>query len=116
MFKWGVSKELVPAEVPMALGSVSGLRRGRCDAKENEPVRPVDESIVMLTAAKAPPAVSAMIQLQLLAGMRPGEVVLMRGCDMETTGHAWTYRPLHHKTEHHGRERSSIWALERRKF
>ena len=43
-----------------------------------------------------------MIQLQSLTGMRPGEVVIMRGCDLDTTGKIWTYGPARHKTEHHG--------------
>ncbi len=40
-----------------------------------------------------------------LAGMRPGKVVLMRGCDLETTESIWVYKPMEHKTQHHGRER-----------
>jgi integrase len=50
--------------------------------------------------------VADMARLQLLAGMRPGEVIMMRPCDltMRTDG-AWVYRPESHKTEHHGRER-----------
>lgn len=46
-----------------------------------------------------------MVQLQLLSGMRPGELVTMRTCDLETTGRLWIYTPASHKTEHHGRER-----------
>jgi integrase len=46
-----------------------------------------------------------MIDLQLLTGMRPGEVVLMRGGDLDMTGEVWTYAPEFHKTEHHGRDR-----------
>ena len=29
----------------------------------------------------------------------------MRGCDLDTTGKVWAYRPEHHKTEHHGHQR-----------
>jgi integrase len=46
-----------------------------------------------------------MIQLQLLTGMRPGEVVLMRTCDLDTSGAIWIYTPRRHKTEHRGRSR-----------
>jgi len=46
-----------------------------------------------------------MIQLQRLAGMRPGEVVTMRGCDLDRGGDVWTYTPGKHKTEHRGRSR-----------
>lgn len=41
IFKWAVEEELVDESVLRALQSVSGLKRGRCHAKEIEPVRPV---------------------------------------------------------------------------
>jgi integrase len=47
-----------------------------------------------------------MIQLQLLTGMRPGEVVVMRGCDLNMTGPVWTYLPKSHKTAWHGHSRT----------
>jgi integrase len=46
-----------------------------------------------------------MIQLQILTGMRPGEVVQMRGRDLNMSGKVWEYRPESHKTEHHGNQR-----------
>lgn len=45
------------------------------------------------------------IQVQLLTGMRPGEVLAMRGCDLNMSGSVWEYRVQGHKTEHHGKER-----------
>ena len=51
------------------------------------------------------PQVAAMIRVQELAGMRPGEVVQMRACDIEQGPDGWTYRPRRHKTEHHGHDR-----------
>ena len=46
-----------------------------------------------------------MIELQLLTGMRPGEVTIMRGCDIDMTGTVWTYRPERHKTQRFGHAR-----------
>ena len=46
-----------------------------------------------------------MINVQLVTGMRPGEVVLMRTCDIDISGKIWEYRPPSHKTEHHVIER-----------
>jgi hypothetical protein len=40
-FKWAASEELVPASVHQALKTMSGVQRGRTDATESEPVRPV---------------------------------------------------------------------------
>jgi integrase len=49
--------------------------------------------------------VAAMVDMQLLTGMRPGEVCIMRGCDLDVSGRIWTYRPFTHKTAHHGKQR-----------
>jgi integrase len=49
--------------------------------------------------------VAAMIELQLITGMRPGEVCSMRVCDIDTTNRVWVYRPPQHKTLHHGHSR-----------
>ena len=46
-----------------------------------------------------------MVQLQRLTGMRPGEVLIVRGCDLNTTGEVWEYAPATHKLEHKGIQR-----------
>jgi integrase len=46
-----------------------------------------------------------MIELQRWTGMRPGEVTVMRGIDIDTSGAVWHYHPEGHKTEHHGHSR-----------
>lgn len=101
-FKWAVSEELIPAAVYEGLRSVSGLRRGRCEARESPPVRPVPEAFVEALRPHVARQVWAMIELQRLTGMRPGEVVMMRTIDLDTSGETWTYTPSSHKTEHHG--------------
>ncbi len=102
MFKWAVSHDLVPPDVYHGLQAVAGLRKGRCDAREPEPVRPVADAVVDATLPHVSPTVAAMIQLQRLTGMRSAELVIMRGCDLDTSGKVWTYVPATHKTEHHG--------------
>ncbi|MGE5610668.1 MAG: tyrosine-type recombinase/integrase [Bacillota bacterium] len=108
MFKWAVGQELVPSGVFHGLQAVEGLRRGRTEARETEPVKPVPEAQIAATLKHVAPPVAAMINLQLLTGMRPGEVVIMRGVDIDTTGNIWVYRPQWHKTQHHGHARE-IW-------
>ena len=105
VFKWGVENELVPASVLHGLQAVPGLKRGRCSVRETAPVKPVPDDTVALTCEAAPRVVAAMVQLQRLTGMRPGEVVIMRTRDIDTSGRIWRYVPGHHKTEHHGRSR-----------
>ncbi|MCC7419381.1 MAG: site-specific integrase [Planctomycetaceae bacterium] len=105
MFKWGVAEEYVPTTVWTALQSVSGLQRGRTIAVESVAVRPVDEVHIEAIRAYVSRQVWGMIELQTLTGARPGEIVLIRGCDLNMTGPIWEFVPESHKTEHHGRRR-----------
>jgi len=104
-FKWATSEQLIPPSVYHGLQTVDGLRRGRSKARETEPVRPVDVKHVYAVLPYAAPTVAAMIELQLLTGMRPGELVIMRPCDIDRSGDIWIYTPKEHKTAHHGHTR-----------
>lgn len=57
VFKWAVSEELVPGSVYHALGAVTGLRFGRTDARESEPVKPVPGEHVDAVFPYVPPLV-----------------------------------------------------------
>ena len=105
MIRWGVENELIRPEVYQACRAVTGLRRGRSEAQETEPVKPVPQGDVNAIKPFVSDQIWAMIQLQLVSGMRPGEVCLMRLSDVSMTGDVWEYRPSEHKTEHHGRQR-----------
>jgi integrase len=104
-FKWAASEEMIPPSVYQALQTVSGLRRGRSDVRESDPVRPVHDSFVDAVKPFVCRQVWAMIELQRLTGMRPGEVCTMRTIDIDRSGRVWVYTPESHKTQHHGRER-----------
>src|SRR5262249_6664326 len=41
LFKWAAGRELIPVAVHAALKAVEGLRQGRTEARESDPVRPV---------------------------------------------------------------------------
>ena len=105
IFKWGTSEDLVPPAVYQALACVPGLRKGRTKARELPPVLPVDDATVEATLPHLGAVVADMVRFQRLAGCRPGEVCSIRPMDVDRSGDVWTYKPEHHKTEHHGRER-----------
>ncbi len=48
--KWAASEELIPVTTYEALRTLAGLRRGRTEAKESEPVKPVPDEVVKATA------------------------------------------------------------------
>jgi integrase len=129
-FAWAhAEKGRVPQAVAVAVSMVAPLRQGRSAAHEPEEVRPVAWDVVERTIDEASSVVADMIGLQWLTGMRPDEVCVMRGCDLQTASVAapappsaaetktkkrasasppepvWVYRPEHHKTEHHGKAR-----------
>jgi integrase len=105
LFKWAVEEEMVPPSLHHGLKAVPGLRRGRADVRESEPVKPVPDAFVDAVRPHVSRQVGAMIQLQCLSGMRPGEVCIMRTIDLDTSGRVWVYTPESHKCEHHGRSR-----------
>jgi integrase len=105
LFKWATSIQLIPASVYHGLMTVGGLKAGRSDAKESDPVRPVPEAHVSAVVDCVSRQVGAMIQLQALTGARPGEICSMRTCDVDTTGKVWVYRPASHKNSHRGHDR-----------
>lgn len=78
IFKWAASEELVPISVYQALTTVAGLQRGRTTAREPEPVGPVSAAHVDAVLPFLTAPVRAMVELQRLTGMRPGEARRMR--------------------------------------
>lgn len=97
IFKWGVENELVPSSVLHALQAVAPLKEGRTAARESEPVKPVPDDQVDAVLPLVSRQVAAMIELQRLTRMRPGEVVIMRPCDVDRSGDVWVYNPAGHK-------------------
>jgi site-specific recombinase XerD len=104
-FKWAASFELLPVAVHQALQTVPGLRRGHGKVREAEPIRPVPVELVEVTLPYMPRPVRAMVRLQLLTACRAGEVTVMRGMDLNTSGVVWAYRPHRHKNQHRGQPR-----------
>jgi integrase len=100
LFKWAAGRKLVPLSVHQALDTVEGLRVGRSKARETAPVKAVAQTVVDATLPHMTPQVAAMVRLQLLTGMRPGEVIVMKGIDLDVSGTVWTFRPGSDKGEH----------------
>jgi integrase len=106
MFKWAVENEMISPSILYGLQAVRGLMWGQTEARETEPVKPVPMAFVDAVMPHLPRPVAAMAQLQLLTAMRPGEVVIMRGIDLNTSGKIWFYTPEFHKTKWRGHRRA----------
>jgi len=105
MFKWAASQELVTADIFHALQTVSGLKKGRTEAPDHDPVEPVPEPDIEGALANLSPIIADMVRFERLTGSRPGEVCQIRPCDLDRSEDVWLYRPESHKTEHHGKQR-----------
>ncbi len=108
IFKWGVAEELVPPTVYHGIQTVVGLKRGRTEAPETDPILPAEWSDVKAVLPKVSRQIAAMIQIQWQCGCRPSEVCQMRTGDIDRKGPIWLYRPQVHKTQHHNRIRTIV--------
>ena len=106
IFKWGVAEEFVPETVYRALCCLPLLHEGRSPARESQPVPQADFSDVLKTIEFCHKTVSDMIRVQLLSGMRPKEVRLMRSCDIDRSDDIWVYIPHEYKTSYKGKHRT----------
>jgi integrase len=105
MFLWAASEVFIPHAAYAARTTVPGLARGRSNARETQPVRPVSDEHVNATLPHLSRQLRGLVQFQRLTGCRPSEACLVRGCDVDMTGPAWWYKPATHKNAWRGRDR-----------
>lgn len=87
-----------------AVGCRTPARQG--GGSRDDAVQPVPAEHVEAVLPHVSRQVRAMMELQLVTGIRPGEVCAMRTVDVDTTGSLWVYAPAKHKAAHHGHSRS----------
>lgn len=125
MFRWAAAQQLVPAAVPDALYQVDRLKaRARSlDVREPVDVPPAPKPHIEAALKHVFSPVAAMIQVQLLTAMRPGEVVpltqaelnrsgtvqLEKGETLELAG-VWVYEPEVWKMAHTGERRIILFG------
>lgn len=103
--RWGVSRDLVHPDVLARLTALEPLRPGRGGAKETEPVKPAPIADVEAVLPHLPSPIAAMVRVQFLTGMRPGEACGLTAAEIDRDGEVWEYRPRRHKNAHRGRDR-----------
>lgn len=100
MFKWAVSRQMISPIIYQGLMTVEGLKWGRTTARETADRKPVAEEHVYAILPYMTPVVAAMVEIQLLTGMRPGEVCRMRPMDLDRSREVWHYLPEKHKNRY----------------
>lgn len=108
MFKWAVAHELISPWVHQGLCALEPLKRGRTTARESDPIGPAPQELIDAVKPRVSRQVRALIELQLLTGTRPGELLNLRAMDIDTSGPdgVWSYRPREHKNAYRGRDRT----------
>lgn len=108
MFRWAASRELIDAGIYHALQTLPPLKRGRSLAVDHDPVKPVPREMVDAVRPFLSRQVAALIDLQLLTGARPGELLRLRACDIDTASRSgvWVYRPKEHKNTYREKDRA----------
>lgn len=104
MFRVGVSQEWVPAAIFTALDTVEGLRKGKGElskkTKDKRKVKPAPVDDIQKTIDELSPELATMVQVQVLTGMRPDEVTIMRPGDIDRSQKkCWSYQPGKHKND-----------------
>ncbi len=98
MFAWGAAQSLLPAAVHGSLVLVEQLAPGRTVAPDRERKRPATDAQIEATLPHLAPSdlvrrakLAAMVRLQRLTGMRPGEVCALAASDLDAVGEVWRY-------------------------
>jgi integrase len=116
LFKWGVSRELIPVEALQRLAAVEGLVYGQTKAPEGRKVTAVTDDMIDAVKPFVARQVWALISLQRVTGMRSSEVCSIRTADLDTSGETWFYEPVRHKTQHAGKKRRVALGPEAREI
>jgi integrase len=102
---WGVANEMLPGDALHRLQAVPKLKAGRDGVKASKKVKPASEEHIRAILPHLQPTVRAMVELQALTGMRPGEVWWLTTGQIDRTGNPWIYRPVQHKNAARGKHR-----------
>jgi len=105
VWKWGAGREMVAPETVAALSYVEDIPKGRGLAVEPEPVEPVPDADIEAALAYLPREARDMVELQLLTGARPGELLTLRAEDLDRSKEVWVAELGQHKTAYAGRTR-----------
>ncbi|MBP3959450.1 tyrosine-type recombinase/integrase [Gemmata sp. G18] len=114
MFAWGAGQSLVPAAVHSALKLVESLKPGRSPAPDRPKKQPATNQQIEATIPFLAPAdpvrntkLTAMVKLQRLTGMRPGEVCALELGDLDRSADVWRYEVgKANKNRHRGKRQA----------
>jgi integrase len=105
MFRHAVSKELIGENVLIRLATLPPLQEGRTDAPDHPQRFAVSQAAIDAVREETNPRTRDLIDLALLTGARPGELVYLTGEMIDRTGPIWKVELHDHKMKHKNRRR-----------
>ena len=104
-FQLAAENEKLSPENYQSMQAVKPLQKGKTKAPEADRIQPIDESTVETTLQHLHGIAVDMVRIQLLTGMRPGEVCQLKPNCIDSSGEIWLFKPEHHKNEHRDQSR-----------
>lgn len=110
MFRWAVENELVEPAVLQKLEAIAPLLAGRTAAKDYPARHPVPQSDIDAVKADVNQRTADMMELMLLSGARPGELIKLTGELLVKNGEVWVAKLSDHKMIHKGKTRTLMFG------
>lgn len=103
-FRWAVAEEWIEPKIAEALRYT---RPPKTNGHARTDLHVPTDAEISQALTHLPMRAIVAVKVQFLTAMRPGELLLMRPCDLRTRPESdlLEYRPRHHKTAHLGRDR-----------
>jgi integrase len=114
MIDWGASMELVPITVRDACSTMKNVHQDEEGARPAREGEAVPENVVRATLPYLSRQAAALVELLLLTGARPSELVGVRPCDIDQSEEPWALRLQHHKTARKGKRREVYFGPDAR--
>jgi integrase len=105
IFRWGVSRELVPVDVLSRLQTVEPLQPNRGGRETSGTRGPVSWEVVQKTLDHLPPLIRSLVVVAFHSGARVGELAKLTTRMIDMTSDPWIAILDQHKTRHKGKSR-----------
>lgn len=106
MFRFAISLELIPATVLAGLDSLPPLAEGETSAPDYEPRTAVSDEDLIAVREALNEYNRDVLDLMLLTGARPGEILLLTGAMIEQSDDVWKAKLKSHKNAKRGKSRT----------
>lgn len=103
-WRWCMTRDMVSADSCAKVCLI--LRQFKSDGDSSPETVPVPPESFRAALPHMRPEVAAMAQVQLITGMRTGELLRMSSDEIDRSKEVWVYRPRRHKNAGRGKRRS----------